>query len=402
MKQELIVKISGAFVLLILIVMSAYTLLNTFPSLWDMWLSYDKITLKENPDRLFAEAENNITYAIPNRLEIRDIYSRLAVLQGKREGRNFYILKDDNGYLYRGNYYQSMSPNIMDYAKRIRRLREETEKNGGKLIFVGTPERSTLGNNTVYSGYPLDRISTLNMDELFSCLYANEVDSLDLGLIFTKSNLTYKELYYKTDSRWTTIAAFLASDAIVNALDTNFGIMLDPENIYSNLDHYHAITYPSAMQGDYGRSVGISFGGLDDYTVLLPNFETNFDRHARSASNVSGDFETALLDYAILNDPQKNSYLVYLSSDDSQHFIVNKNIPDAPKILLIGDSNFIPVTAFLSTMCSEITMVSPLSARWNGNDNTVSELIQENSFDCVLVACQPENIGDSMFAFYKK
>ena len=404
-KQNQIAKgIASITLLVMLFSAGAYSAVYTFPVMRTKFSEYDFSVLRENPVAMLDFAENELHVAIPYRMDLRDIYATLAVLQGKREIRNFFVLKDEMGYLQRGSYYQEPNPDVMVYAKRMRRLRDAVEENGGRVVFVGAPGKSPGVGTAADSGYPFDETSMLDMDKLLTSLYANQVSTIDLRTGLAQAGLPYNELYYRTESTWTVRAAFEAVRIIARDLEAQFGIVMDPDAIYCDPKNYQVITYPEAMMGEFGRTAGIPFGGIDDFHVLLPTFPTHFSRAVshEDGNSIEGDFETALLEYEylLLDDRYNNPSAVYFGNNVQQH-IVNHDLPNAMTALIIGDANFVPVAAYLATMCSEVTLYTPLASGFRSSGISIDRSIEENDYDLVLVACQASNIRSDMFRFYR-
>jgi len=149
-----------------------------------------------------------------------------------------------------------------------------------------------------------------------------------------------------------------------------------------------------------GKSVGIPFsGGSEDFSVVLPEFDMSFEVRSGSRQE-EGSFETSVLNLAQLAEPEllsRDSYDVYLDGDRSTHTIKNSGAKDAPRLLMIGDSFFTPVAAYLATVFSEVTMLS-VSAT---NPEDIEQHVLDHSYDYILIAYNSAGMDDKAFSFFK-
>ncbi|GHV37733.1 hypothetical protein AGMMS49546_06470 [Spirochaetia bacterium] len=409
LKPESLSKYFAALLLLgLLFAAAGYSVVLTYPNLlWEL-RGYSLKESRSEPGRLYNRVENALTYALPFRNTLlRDIHSSFLVYLGKRESRNFAVLKDDLGFLHHGDYYQRVDPNIMGYAKMLRSLKDTTGQEGGRVLLVGGIDKYLPEFTRIHTGYPLDLSASRNMDEFMLDLFSNGVETLDLRPLFESSGLEYERIYYKTDAGWTIPAAFAAAGMIADTLEQKFGFSLDPEAFYRNIKNYREILYPDALQGVYGRTVGIPFGGLDDYRVLLPNFATSlslFSSPASSEAIAEGPFEQCLLDNQYLVQSARHRlsyvYLRHVDADTPIRRIVNHSRPGGARVLLIGGgAGFIPTAAYLSLMCGELTFLSSASRQFGAD---IEGLLAENSYDCVIFGVQVGSIGETMFPLLSK
>jgi len=396
-------KIAAAVLMLtVLIGASGFSLWFTYDSVLGTLAAYDPLKSWRSPSSLREEMENAIRYQLPYRLEIRDIYSIGLVAQGKRETGNFFIVKDNDGYLQRTNLYQEIDPNIAEYARRLGKLRQAAELKGTQVLFVGTTGKFVPGTTKMPEGYLPDHASLLNLDELFLELLAYRVSNLDLRESFKTAPLSYTDYYYRTDSRWTARAAQFAAGSVADGAKDKLGIELDSDGFYRDLANYEVHIYPQILLGDYGHSAGIPFSGLDDFVAVIPAFATDLTLEISSQNILRrGPFSESVLnmDYLNVEDPRyDNPSKTYFGGGVTQVRIVNHHNPGGEKVLLLCDSTFLTTAAYLALMCGEVDaqVVAP-------NDvASMEKLVASGEYSLVVVACEAQSIGADMFPFFKK
>ena len=116
------------------------------------------------------------------------------------------------------------------------------------------------------------------------------------------------------DAEWSIQGAFLATGLIANYLNENYDMQI-PEGLYTE-ENFNFETYENSYIGSMGRRVGRIYGGIDDFTLIKPNFDTDYTvRHieGNEPQEFKGSFEEAVLetDYITDPDPTTNRYAVY-------------------------------------------------------------------------------------------
>jgi len=388
---------AAVFVIFIFAV-SPFMVFDAYPSAVNtVKQSFSSLSEPFEADLFYQTIENSVYSRSRFRQECRILYSHVQAALQKRETRNFYYIKDLDGFLHSGSLYQALDSGTMSYAKRVARLKEAVS--GTPVLFVASPDRYDYGRTRIQDGYPVDVVSPRNMDELLLNLHFLGVDTLDLRYS-PLAEWPQEELFYRTNRRWTTQAAFGAFCILVEELEQKYSLTLDPRRFYRDPDNYRVVTYPESYLGDMGKSVGIPFsGGPEDFSVVLPEFDTSFEVRSGSRQE-EGSFETSVLNLAQLAEPEllsRDSYDVYLDGDRSTHTIKNSGAKDAPRLLMIGDSFFTPVAAYLATVFSEVTMLS-VSAT---NPEDIEQHVLDHSYDYILIAYNSAGMDDKAFSFFK-
>ena len=138
------------------------------------------------------------------------------------------------------------------------------------------------------------------------------------------------------------------------------------------------------FRSSQGRRVGKYYGGVDDYTLITPDFETQYEvtiHKSNATSETIGTFEEAVVRKSFLttSDLYTNRYAAYFGGDFPEVIIKNALAETDMKVLIVKDSFALPFTAFFSTMVSETRM---LDTRYS--TKTVAEYVAEYEPDLVL------------------
>ena len=288
------------------------------------------------------------------------------------------VIKDNHGQL-------QFAVNKVDTASYVDQIAETSELLKSKnipLLYVQTPVK-IIEDYTQLPETIIDYTKT-NTDTFKSQLEDKGIAVLDLREKVKDSGLDHSTLFYNTDHHWRTETAFWAVGEVIQYLKDEMGIALDENQFYTNPNNYQETFYKQNFLGSQGRRVGKYYGGLDDYTLLTPTFETDYEVTITKGTNstvAEGDFTAAIVKKNLLNEKSvyTNRYAAYFGGDFSEVDIKNKKAENNFKVLIIKDSFALPFTAFFSTMVSETRM---LDTRYY--EGTVENYINSYNPDLVL------------------
>lgn len=380
--------------------------MQEYPALSKTFQNFENINSAESLKSTIKDVDKNINDELLGKKQFMEGYGYLQVLMGKNEFNNFAYVKDDNGFFNYASLYSKRDPLIKEYTNRVARLKASVENKGTKVLFISPPSKSIAEISENSEELEIQDHNPLQNEFLYG-LYCNGVDSLDLRKPLLESNIPREDLFYKTDHHWTSQAAFVSFVAIVEKMKELYGVNLDPNGFYSNLDNYNQRTYKNNLLGSQGRDTGINYSGLDDFTLIWPKFPTNFtydstDNYGNKVHR-EGSFDQSLLTPQALSHEsdiyEVSSYDTYTDGVRAWNKIVNTNNPKGPKILMIRDSFSNPLEAFLSPLCSEVDAIWPLA---KDGKVDVEKYLQDNKFDYVFVILYPGNIDGNGINFFKK
>ena len=232
-----------------------------------------------------------------------------------------------------------------------------------------------------------------NVDaDLFLELIGEEgVPFLDLREVLHGGGMEHYEAFFQTDHHWTIETAFWAYGAVTEHLEDVFAVEVPQE--YTDIASYHVEVYEDCVLGSNGRKTGIVYGGLDDLTLIYPAFPTEVSFEAPEEGFYrEGDFEEAYMNYSFLEGEslyEMSQYNVYIGEDYPTTEQLCEGAPVDKKILLIKDSYFRPVQAFLGTTFSQ---VNTLDMRYF--TGSVKEYIERVQPDVVLLCYNPYMVHD--------
>jgi hypothetical protein len=238
--------------------------------------------------------------------------------------------------------------------------------------------------------------SNENADRFIASLTAANIDCFDLRPSLWNSGMSQNQLFYDTDHHWTIDAAFFATGRIVNILNTDYGFNIN-ESLY-DISNYEKKTYKDFFVGSMGRRVGQIYGGIDDFTLITPKFETSFSLLEDGINLYEGSFYDAILKKEYLDEKaplDTNRYAVY-HGDNAELIFENKIIGEG-KILIIKDSFGLPVYSFLSL---GLHAVRAIDVRLFKED--VAEYAARYGPDIVIILYNADCFSDAMFDFNKK
>jgi len=238
--------------------------------------------------------------------------------------------------------------------------------------------------------------SGLNADRFVNALTGANIYCFDLRPLLRNSGMTQNELFYKTDHHWTTEASFFGTAQIVKKLNGDFGFHID-ESLY-DAENYDFRKYKDFYIGSIGRRVGRIYGGVDDFTLITPNFKTEFSLSIDGEALSDGSFEDAVLNKKFIDKKSPSStnrYAVY--PGDYAELKFENHLADDGKILVIKDSFGVPVYSFLSIGVHEVRAID---VRLFKGD--VCEYAAEYKPDIVLLLYNEDCFNDKLFNFKEK
>ena len=245
-------------------------------------------------------------------MQIDNSVSKITLLDDVEYGS---LIKDDKGNLY----FPANKVDVSDCVMRTTLFANSLNHKNIKYIYVQAPNKMVKGytDKGVYSY----NYSNQNADEFLKGLKANKVDYLDLREQIKKNDIDKEELFYKTDHHWTTPTAFWAYQKLIEMMQEKYQFNIDTEHYYTNLENYQVTKSENTFLGSLGRRVGSAVAGMDSYTYIEPNFETDYSVYNGVQSLMlpikKGSFATAIVSQKILNskDVNENKHAVYYEMD---------------------------------------------------------------------------------------
>ena len=236
--------------------------------------------------------------------------------------------------------------------------------------------------------------SNENADAFVSNLKQAGIKTYDVRKEFWESGMTQNELFFNTDHHWTIEGAFFTTRLIAQTLHDNHGFAIDPA-LY-DMKNFNAKKYDKSYLGSMGRRVGKIYGGLDDFTLITPNFPTDYTiNHAAEGKTIKGSFDEAVIERNYIDNPalDTNKYAAYHGDYEELHFINNLADND-DKVLIIKDSFGIPLYSFLSLGIHEVRAIDLRLFTRN-----VAAYAEAYKPDLVILMYNADSYGPPMFTF---
>jgi len=354
---------------------------------------FGDLTIKEK-----ILAIEDVYRKLPNEEKILNIYSaeqNLIKSSLYEDSEYGVIIKDTHGKLH----FPYKKTDVTPCADNIKTFNEELKKIGVPLMYVQCPAKKLEG----YTQFPLseyDDFSNEMADEFLEKIKDTDINVLDLRKSIREQDINRELLFYKTDHHWTTPTAFWATGEVVKYINQKLGFKI-ASNFFDK-DNYSLKEYKNSFLGSLGRRVGVYAAGVDDYTLIYPNFETNYEvYYPRDNYWWIGDFYDVFVRTHILEseDITANKHGAYFEYEYGNLIIKNKKLEEGKKILLIKDSFSLPVAAFLSTGLKELHLVD---LRQDDAPKDLVKYVLDNKFDAVMIMYNTQVFAKPMFDLLDK
>lgn len=256
---------------------------------------------------------------------------------------------------------------------------------GVPIVYVQPPTKYIDG----YSEFPatLHDQTAVNVAATADLLAEAGVPRLDLRSLAEEEKLDKEQMFYRTDHHWRVETAFWANARTIEWLNDELGWDVDSEGYYRDLANWLLTDFGKSFLGSQGRRVGRFYGGVDDFTLIEPGFDTEFAVRIKQQDGElvekQGSFSEVLLDWDMLNDSDiyTNRYGAYWGADYPTVVADNLQNDDGKRVLIIKDSYSLPYGAFMATALDELYMVD---LRYF-NIADLAGYIQDVSPDVVLI-----------------
>ena len=273
---------------------------------------------------------------------------------------------------------------VWQQAEGTSKLYAWLEEEGIPFCYVQAPYEICKENPQLPKGI-LD-YSNKNADVYLSLLKKAGVPVLDLREEMHACNMDHYESFFATDHHWKIETAFWAYGVLTERICKELQEEVPVENL--QLEAFRVETAHDKILGSNGRRTGIAYAGLEDITLIYPKEKIQVSFAAPEEGIFrEGDFRETYMVYERLegdNLYEMAQYDIYIGEDYPTTSQIYEEAPVEKKILLIKDSYFRPVQAFLGTV---FTQTDTIDMRYFTGD--VKEYIRETNPDMVLLCYNP-------------
>lgn len=299
-------------------------------------------------------------------------------LTGQREMNG--IVKLNNGYLF--TPYDYVSDEALEQrAASLANLNRFLSMSDTELLVAVTPDTTSKYDPQVPPG--TEEYVNDNLDRLIPILEEQGINVMDFREVIHEDGIDQYTMMYRTDHHWTTRAGFYAYGKIADWIEEKTGVEVDEE--IRDIENYSITTYKNWHLGSRSQRTGSLFAGIDDFDLILPEFETMLTNGEQT-----GTFEelfinrepfakrdlTSCYTYDLVLESACGNYSNLLASNDL-------------RILVVGDSFSKAVCPYLNISYRESRYFYCMYL----NEFT-AEYIEDYDPDVVICLYYPENIFD--------
>jgi len=249
---------------------------------------------------------------------------------------------------------------------------------GIPFLYVQAPDKICQLDNQL----PLEEMSNFNWEAswLLRRLKEDGVDYLDLRETLHADGLDHYDCFYVTDHHWTMETGLWVAQAMAKELNARYDLGMDVEIL--DPIKYTTRTWEDAFLGSQGRKVTLGFASPEDFTMLLPTFETSLRLTVPPwGTEAAGDFDILYDEDGIVADDyyRSNSYGAVMMGDCPYVKVENLNNPEGPVVAILRESFAIAPGPYLSLAAGELHL---LDARYFSG--SIKEQLAEIQPDVVV------------------
>lgn len=179
------------------------------------------------------------------------------------------VIKLNNGYLLTTMNYFS-DDILQEYAYSIIRFNDYLNKRGTAFVYASTPYTSSKYDSQLPAG--IEDYGNDNTDRFMEMIQSASVDTIDFRETMHEDGIDQYDMMYRTDHHWTTEAGFYAYGILEDYIVEKTGCNVDER--VSDIKNYTVTTYKKWHLGSRGQRTGIYYAGIDDFSLIIPDFET--------------------------------------------------------------------------------------------------------------------------------
>ena len=283
-----------------------------------------------------SKLETDIANNFYGQFDFVNLNGLMSRIIGKKELNR--VIRLNNGYL------DVPSPVFEDEiinnnTEQIIGLNDYLKQNGIYMIFAITPNTSAKYDSELpvyFSDYGNE-----NLDKIASKLREGGVRVIDYRDELYSDGIDAYDMMYRTDHHWNTRMGFYAYKKLADILEAELDCKIDPQ--VKDIDSYTVKTYKKWHLGSRGQRTGKYFGGIDDFDLITPNFET-------CVAEGEGEKEGSYADILINTESLKEKDLTVMRDDvnkrstydrvleNSQGDYINYMSHNDKRILMVCDS----------------------------------------------------------------
>ncbi len=383
MKKQLLHKIIRCMVVagtVICVMIATVTNAQIFLTPAGQFLSGD-ISFDQMSDRITTGYESDALWEKERFAELNGLFLRMAarrVVNG--------VTRLNNGMLTFSYEAQRIKMPVDRAAPKIARFSDYLSTQGIPFVYVLQPEKMDVNHALLPLGLQNHMIE--NGTDLLSRLSEAGVFTVDLRQELVGSAEVVARHFYRTDQSWNPDGAFAAYRVIMNALQ-ELDASVRPGFTDAALWERHC--QEDWFLGNQGQRTGALYAGLDPMIWYTPLFDTDMRCIIHeNQQDFSGNYVQANLRARYLAQREfgeDSPCYVYVGGDYSHVQHQNAQAPNQKRILLIKNTQMLPLQTFLATEFAEVDVIDP---RYYGASG-IARYCAMTRPDCVIMMATPEN-----------
>lgn len=349
--------------------------------------------------------DSTIDESVPGRYSLINVNGLFQKSMGRRriEDSEADVYRMKNGQLIYG--IDNMEDSIPLLADNTAEFCNALRANDIPLLYVQLPFKIQNGTNSMPSG--TTEYANSNANKLVAELEDRGVMVMDLrddtdDAIEYVSQLdsecaSYEDLFYNTDQHWTNETALWAASRITNTIKNPK--LIDNSATVTNPTNFDVERYENKFLGSFGKKTGAWYGGMDNYDLVKPVYDTDFTFTIKSRDGDivrEGSWEESMLDKSNMegNPFEVNTYETYTGGNFA-YTIAENHKSHGPRLLLIRDSFSCAMMPYLALECSELTAIDLRYLK----SMTALDFALQGDYDAVVIAYNPSMFGENTFQF---
>ena len=344
----------------------------------------DVVSYNEWTPELGNEFETNIASTFYKKMWFVNINGAIRNTLNQPEMNG--VIKLNNGYLL-SPINKCSDDKIKEFVDNTVIFNEYLQEKGIQLVYAATPYTCSKYDDELPKG--IEDYGNSNVDRLVSGMREAGIDTIDFREEMHDDDIDQYDMMYRTDHHWTTEAGFYAYGVLEDYIQNKTGC--DVDSRISDINNYTVTRYNKWHLGSNGQRTGIYYAGIDDFDLILPNFDTQL----QNTDGIVGTMQEMMINTDPLNVKDYTSRYTYdfvLGKTLGQY--VNLEASNNVKLLVITDSFGKAVSQYLALGFKEIYCVD--------NDEVsgvTPEFIESYDPDIVIMLYYPGKIKDDSVAY---
>ena len=278
-------------------------------------------------------------------------------------------------------------------VEKMRILKDFLDKRDIPLLFVQIPGKCSKYDDRFPVG--VRDFSNSWADDFLRQLEQAGIQCVDLRREMYDSGMDQYSLYFRTDHHWRTEGGFWAFQNIAALLKSQYDFQFSSDLLHDS--NYKTVVYKKMLLGSQGIRVGSLYAGKDDFSLITPDFPTDFTvLYDNQEKTRTGSFDDVFLykEYLCGSNLSSNATLTYCGRDTGEVVITNHLSSNNKKIIQLRDSYSRCLSPFLAQTCSQLRVMDLRYYR----TMTLLDYIDQNRPDLVLITLCPD-VCDMTFSF---